>query len=77
MSVKAGGMRIVTKHRAKDQDSDAYDEKYKDTVNSIGPAVKWVVLSREGDHTHTHTRPQVLALCKRFIKTTLFIIVIM
>lgn len=34
--VKAGGMRVVTKHRHKDQDSDAYDEKYKDSVNPIG-----------------------------------------
>ncbi|XP_003384681.1 PREDICTED: death-associated protein 1-like [Amphimedon queenslandica] len=35
-AVKAGGMRIVTKHKHKEQDSDAYDEKYKDTVNPMG-----------------------------------------
>lgn len=34
--VKAGGMRVVTKHRHKDHDADAYDEKYKDSVNPIG-----------------------------------------
>lgn len=34
--VKAGGMRVVTKHRHKDHDVDAYDEKYKDSVNPIG-----------------------------------------
>lgn len=43
MTVKAGGMRIVTKHKHKEQDADAFDEKYKDSVNPIGgPPVKWV-----------------------------------
>lgn len=39
--VKAGGMRVVTKHKHKENDPDAYSEKYKDTVNPIGgPPVK-------------------------------------
>lgn len=43
VSVKAGGMRVVTKHRHKDHDSDAYDEKYSDTVNAMAPPVKYVL----------------------------------
>jgi hypothetical protein len=35
-AVKAGGMRVVTKHKHKDQDPDAYDNKYRDSVNPIG-----------------------------------------
>ena len=40
-AVKAGGMRVVTKHRHKDHDSDAYDEKYQDSVNAMAPPVKY------------------------------------
>ena len=39
--MKAGGMRVVTKHRHKDHDSDAYDEKYQDSVNAMAPPVKY------------------------------------
>ena len=39
--VKAGGMRVVTKHRHKDHDTDAYDEKYQDSVNAMAPPVKY------------------------------------
>ena len=38
--VKAGGMRVVTKHRHKEPDADAYDDKYKDSVNPMGPPIK-------------------------------------
>ena len=39
-AVKAGGMRVVTKHRHKEPDADAYDDKYKDSVNPMGPPIK-------------------------------------
>ena len=29
---KAGGMRVVTKHKHNEQDSDAYDQKYMDQL---------------------------------------------
>lgn len=34
-------MRVVTKHRHKEHDSDAYDDKYKESVNPIGGGIKY------------------------------------
>ena len=31
-SVKAGGKRVVTKHKHEEPDSDAYDQKYVDSL---------------------------------------------
>ena len=31
-SVKAGGMRVASKHRHQEQDADAYDQKYIDSL---------------------------------------------
>lgn len=32
MAVKAGGMRVVTKHKPEGADPDAYDQKYVDAL---------------------------------------------
>ena len=32
LAVKAGGMRVVTKHKHDDADADAYDQKYVDAL---------------------------------------------
>ena len=31
-AVKAGGMRVVSKHKHDDTDADAYDQKYVDAL---------------------------------------------
>lgn len=44
-TVKAGGMRVVTKHKHEETDPDAYDQKYVDSL----PEPQWVYIYIKSD----------------------------
>ena len=52
-AVKAGGKRVVTKHRHEEPDSDAYDQKYVDSLPE--PPNQHILMSAAAAFPKVHT----------------------